>query len=43
MTILASVCMCVCVSLSRSVSPSQNKMPTGSAAAGMTPSAGAKH
>lgn len=34
---------CVCVSLSRSVSPSQNKMPTGSAAAGMTPSAGAKH
>lgn len=35
--------LCVCLSLSRSVSPSQNKMPTGSAAAGMTPSAGAKH
>lgn len=33
----------LCVSLSRSVSPSQNKMPTGSAAAGMTPSTGAKH
>lgn len=29
----------VCVSLA----PSQNKMPTGSAAAGMTPSTGAKH
>ena len=33
----------LCVCLSRFVSPSQNKMPTGSAAAGMTPSAGAKH